>query len=72
MNTLKNILKELGAVHGTAYTLSYVECGQLRPHYPTDPSGPCVRLNGDDVLEIQYAELENGCYNGQRGPWVAI
>ena len=71
MNILKDMLKDLGAVNGTAYTLSYVQCGQLRPHYPDDPSGPCVRLNGD-VLEIQHAELENGTYYGQRGPWVAL
>ena len=68
---LKDTLMALGAVPGWAYTLSYMEGGQLRPHYPDDPSGPCVRLNGD-VLEIQHAELENGTYHGQRGPWVAL
>lgn len=68
---LKDMLKDLGAVNGTAYTLSYVQGGQLRPHYPADPSGPCVRLNGD-VIQIQHGVLENGTYYGQRGPWVAV
>ena len=68
---LKDTLKDLGAAPSVPYTLSYVMSGQLRPHYPDDPSGPCVRLNGD-VLEIQHAELENGTYYGDRGPWVAL
>ena len=71
MENIKNSLVALGAVHGTAYTLSYVQGGQLRPHYPDDPSGPCVRLNGD-VLEIQHGVIYDNAYTGDRTAWKAV
>ena len=71
MENIKNSLVALGAVQGTGYTLSYLESGYLKPHYPDDSSGPCVRLQGS-VLEIQHGVIHDNTYSGVRTAWKAV